>query len=299
MAELEAFISIIIARGAYAAKGLELSTLWSSIWGPSFFTQTMARNIYFSNEWDFSALCEMDSYKKVLCVTNLYMSSCSQQQLDVHLRNTWPINHVNLGSRYKYLVNRFPYFGKEDDLSSDQLLGSYIVLLLLELYLQCGRNVTKDNLFTSLELSWALNDKKTRLVSIVNCTRRKVPLIAKNFKQQLYATYVYKHKDTTLTVYQGKFNNNVILLSSLHPSVNIAANEETPETIQYYNFTQFGVDMMDQMARKHYVKSASRHWPVHVFFNVLDLACINAWILYKEVTGRKIKRMKFILELCK
>ncbi|KAJ8895037.1 hypothetical protein PR048_000361 [Dryococelus australis] len=55
---------------------------------------------------------------------------------------------------------------------------------------------------------------------------------------------------------------------------------------------------MDQMERKYSVKSAPRRWPVHVFFNLLDLAVINAWLLYKEVTGRKIKRRKLIVELC-
>ncbi|KAJ8898298.1 hypothetical protein PR048_003658 [Dryococelus australis] len=55
---------------------------------------------------------------------------------------------------------------------------------------------------------------------------------------------------------------------------------------------------MDQMGRKYSVKLESRRWPVHVSFNVLDLAYINAWIFYKEVTGREIKRRKFILELC-
>ncbi|KAJ8889038.1 hypothetical protein PR048_008532 [Dryococelus australis] len=152
----------------------------------------------------------------------------------------------------KYLVNGFPYLGKEDDRSRS-----------------------------------------------VNRTRREVPPNAKDFKQQLYATYVHKHKDTILTVYQEKVNRNVILLSSLHPSVSIAEIEKkTPETIQYYNATKFGVDIMDQMERQYSVKSVSRHWPVHVFFNMLDLACMNAWTLYEEVTGRKIKSWKFILELC-
>ena len=46
------------------------------------------------------------------------------------------------------------------------------------------------------------------------------------------------------------------------------------------------------------VKSGSRRWPIHVFFNVLDLAAINAWVLYKEVTGVTISRREFILQLC-
>lgn len=49
------------------------------------------------------------------------------------------------------------------------------------------------------------------------------------------------------------------------------------------------------MARKYSSKSASRRWPVQVFFNVLDLAAINAWIIYKETTGIKIKRRDYIL----
>ncbi len=43
-------------------------------------------------------------------------------------------------------------------------------------------------------------------------------------------------------------------------------------------------DVLDQMARKYSVKAAVRLWPVHVFYNILDLAGINAWILYREVT---------------
>ncbi|KAJ8875573.1 hypothetical protein PR048_023469 [Dryococelus australis] len=126
----------------------------------------------------------------------------------------------------------------------------------------------------------------------INRTRREVPPTAKNFKLQLFSTHVYKHKDTTLIGDNKekpikKYMNS---LSSLHPSVNIAENEKSPEAIQYFNTTKFGVDIMDQMARKYSVKSLPRYWPVNVFFNVLNLACINSWILYKDVTGRNIRR---------
>ncbi|GBN10191.1 hypothetical protein AVEN_200654-1 [Araneus ventricosus] len=46
-------------------------------------------------------------------------------------------------------------------------------------------------------------------------------------------------------------------------------------------------------------KSGTRRWLMHVFFNVLDISAINAWILYKEVTGKKkLSRRNFILQLC-
>ena len=51
------------------------------------------------------------------------------------------------------------------------------------------------------------------------------------------------------------------------------------------------------MARKYTVKASSRRWPLQIFFNVLDLAAINAWILYKETTGIQIQRKQFLFQL--
>ena len=73
---------------------------------------------------------------------------------------------------------------------------------------------------------------------------------------------------------------------------------KTAESIEFYNKTKFGVDVMDQMARKYSTKSSSRRWPLQVFFNILDLAGINAWILYKETTGEKISRKNFLKNIC-
>ena len=84
----------------------------------------------------------------------------------------------------------------------------------------------------------------------------------------------------------------------MHPDVKIQDNpKKFPATIAYYNSTKYGVDIVDQMASKFSVKAGSRRWAVHVFYNILDLAAINAWILYKEVTKKKISRRNFLLQL--
>ena len=59
--------------------------------------------------------------------------------------------------------------------------------------------------------------------------------------------------------------------------------KEIPQEIN--NSTKFGVDVLDQMARKYTVNAATSRWPVQFFCNILDLAAINAHILYKLVTG--------------
>ena len=89
-----------------------------------------------------------------------------------------------------------------------------------------------------------------------------------------------------------------VLLSSLHQTVgNRDSTKKIPDTVEFYNATKFGVHVIDQMARTYSVKAASKRWPVQVFYNILDLARISAWILFKEVTGNTITRRDFLLQL--
>lgn len=88
------------------------------------------------------------------------------------------------------------------------------------------------------------------------------------------------------------------MLSSRHKSIRVEkSNKRLPETIKFYNSTKFGVDMTDQMARKYNVKCKCHRWLMRVFYNILDLAGINAWVLYKETTGENISRKDFLFQL--
>lgn len=92
---------------------------------------------------------------------------------------------------------------------------------------------------------------------------------------------------------------NVLALNSLYSNnIEIGIDKkEKPKTITYYNHTKYGVDVVDQMAIQCSTKSASRRWPLQAFFNILDMVGINAWILYKEVTGCQISGQTFLLQL--
>lgn len=139
------------------------------------------------------------------------------------------------------------------------------------------------------------------MVGTANKKRRWLPATAKlkNPKLPLYHTNVYLGPNrTTLSLYQCKRNKIVSVLSSLHRSVKITnSSKKKPNTIHYYNQTKYGVDVADQMAKKYSTKAASRRWPVQVFYNILDLAAINAWIIHKNVTGKNKPRFNFLLEL--
>ncbi|XP_014487368.1 PREDICTED: piggyBac transposable element-derived protein 3-like, partial [Dinoponera quadriceps] len=202
--------------------------------------------------------------------------------------------------RSKYLVNGFPYLGKDETRGLNIPLSEFVVTKLAEPYLGCGRNITTDNFFTSISLAKKLLANKTTLVGTIRANRKELPEIAKAKKDKMtrFSTKLYKSENCTLTIYKSKPNKKVLLLSSKHKNMIIEKNTKLlPETVTFYNSTKYGVDILDQMAQKYSVKAGSRRWPLQVFYNILDLAAINAWILYKETTHVNISRKYFIFQL--
>ena len=129
-----------------------------------------------------------------------------------------------------------------------------------------------------------------------------VPPLIKALQQSRYSSKLLQTKSdnnqaTTLTVYQCKQNKNVGIPSTLHISVMVdTTTKKKPETVTFYNKTKCSVDIADQMARQYTVKAGTLLWPVAVFYNILDLACINACVLYKKKTGGIISRRNFVFQ---
>ena len=51
------------------------------------------------------------------------------------------------------------------------------------------------------------------------------------------------------------------------------------------------------MARQNTVKAGTQRWRVVVFYNILDLACINAYVFCKKKTVDAISRRNFMFQL--
>ena len=88
------------------------------------------------------------------------------------------------------------------------------------------------------------------------------------------------------------------LLSTMHNAPSTDNTEKKkPLVIHFYNKNKVGVDGFDQMARQYTTHSASRRWPLAVWTKVLDIASLNAWIIFRKTTGSKVSRRDFILDL--
>lgn len=331
--ELEAMIAIMYARGVFCAKGVSLNELWSRSWGPNFIRDKMTRDRFrelirflrFDEKSSRAQRIPADKFALISEIWNKFVENClrcyrpcenitvDEQLLPSKARCKFTQFMPNKPDKYglkfwiaadvesKYICNAFPYLGKEEGRPDNQPLGEYVVLRLMGPFLNQGRNVTTDNFFTSLELAKKLEQKKTSLVGTMNKIRREIPNCLKKNSSDLHSTTILKKTDKpecTLTVYQGKKNKNVIILSTLHPEVAVSKEgKKKPETVTFYNATKYGVDIVDQMIRKYSTKVACRRWPMHVFYNILDMAAINAWIIYNQVTKNNLKRKAFILQL--
>lgn len=331
-AKLYAFFAILYARGAYEAKNIDIALLWNKKWGPPFFSNTMSRHdfteimrfIRFDDRNQRSQRLQTDKfamisevwYKFIDNSQNCYKPgpyiTIDEQLFPTKARCRFtqymPNKPDKFGIKFwlasdvrsKYIINGFPYLGKDESREPSVPLGEFVTMKLAKPYVGCGRNITTDNFFTSLPLATKLLAKKTTIVGTIRANRKELPRLAKlkNDDMALFSTKLYRSNNCMLTVYKAKPRKKVLILSSMHNSVQIEKNNaRTPETIQLYNSTKFGVDVTDQMARNYSVKSKSRRWPLQVFFYILDLAGINAWVLYKETTGGEITRQEFLFQL--
>ncbi|XP_028818641.1 extracellular calcium-sensing receptor [Denticeps clupeoides] len=191
----------------------------------------------------------------------------------------------------KYICDVLPYLGKDPSRSIGERLSKNVVMRLIEPFLDKGRNVTTDNFFTSLSLAQKLLSRKTTILGTVNKIRREIAQSARQTDCSVAAT---------LTVYSAKRNKTVYVLSSMHSVVQTDdTTKRKPNTVTLYNTTKCGMDVMDQILREYTVRRGTRRWPVVVFYNMIDMAALNAHVLYQACTRKQERRVDLLVELAR
>lgn len=103
----------------------------------------------------------------------------------------------------KYILNGFPYTGKDEQRQRDTSHGEAVVLQLINPYFTGCYNVTCDNFFTGLDLAVSLKEKNITLVGTANKKRR-------------WLTETAKKKDPKLPLYDSNIYIWVRTLLRLH-----------------------------------------------------------------------------------
>lgn len=205
----------------------------------------------------------------------------------------------------RYVLNILPYAGKPDD-GQREPAGSAqrLVHKLVLPYKGSGRNVTMDRFYTSVELAEDLLKDKLTIVGTMNASRRDIPdkMRPNKIRAELSSSFIFT-RDLTMVSYVPKKNKSVILLSSMHHAKEISNEDHRkPEIILFYNSTKGGVDIVDQMVRHYSCRVKTRRWPLALFMNCLDIAGVNALLIWlcKEPSWNATKshrRRLFLREL--
>ena len=196
-----------------------------------------------------------------------------------------------------YALIAIAYAGKEGD-QVHRNLGQDIVLRLLEPYYETGRDVCTDNFFTSYNLAKLLLEKSLTIFGTIRNHRREIPHSLNNRMELYSSTFLYNHDDgVCLVAYQAKRNKKpVVLLSSTHTNSSVTADEcKKPLMILDYNQRKGGVDMFDENLEEFSCRRKTVKWPLLFFYNMLDAAANNSYILLKK-SGRYSKSKKAFLK---
>lgn len=209
-------------------------------------------------------------------------------------------------ARTNYVYNAYIYCGKDSDcLGMDDSLKKFTkptqsILRLSKPIFKSNRNITADNWFSSIEVVSELKKNGLTYVGTVNKNKRDIPKeFLPNKSREVQSTLYGFTKDITLMSHVPKKGKAVVLLSSMHHSKEIDPETQKPEIIALYNRTKGGVDSLDEKCTVYSCSRRTRRWPMAIFYRLLDMSTVNAFILYQSSKDPIMNRMQFLKELAK
>ncbi|GFT19968.1 piggyBac transposable element-derived protein 3 [Nephila pilipes] len=117
--------------------------------------------------------------------------------------------------------------------------------------------------------------------------------------------FVGNYNDVEMSVTAWKDNKTVILASTFageKPLGKVMRYDKKtknrveiirPHVIEEYNKHMKGVDLLESIIARHKILMKSKKWYMTIFFHLLDLVIVYAWLQYKIVeTDKKSKNKK-------
>lgn len=334
--ELQTFIGLLILAGVYRGRREPIIHLWNQERGRPTFSLAMARNRFqqitralrFDSRETRLERRQRDKMAPIRDIHDKLAARCrasykpgTQLCVDEQLvvfrgRCPFKVYIPSKPGRYgmkvwmccdvetSYVCNFELYTGKTGRTpEKDQAMR--VVLQMMSPFQGSGRGCTGDNFFTSDALACALLQRLLSYCGTVRKNRRFLPPALLNVKSRQVNSSVFAFFDhMTLVSYIPKKGKNVILLSTQHHNgeVHNERQDKKPEIILHYNRTKGAVDTLDQMVRTYSCQRKSRRWPMVFFQNLIDIAALNAYVVFSSVNtdyniGKPQRRRLFLEEL--
>lgn len=205
----------------------------------------------------------------------------------------------------------------ENRLADEPDLGSssnVVVRLVRNVPRNLNYKVYFDNYYTSIPLLVYLSTKG--IFSLGTVRRNRIPdcklpndVEVKKWARGQSCEFVSEVDGISVTPVAWKDNRAVNLLSTFVGEMpketverfdkksNKKVSVECPKIIKQYNKHMGGVDLLDGLIGRHKITMRSRKWYFRLFYHLIDLITVNAWLLYKRTKGDTMKLSKFCEEI--
>lgn len=159
-----------------------------------------------------------------------------------------------------------------------------VVKDLVEPFTDKWHEVTADNLFTTDELAEELWAKKTLYTGTMRSNKRCIPPAFLNTKgREPNSAMTGFNGQKSLTSYFERKGKKPVLLLTTKKFEHSLETSGKPEVVKFYNHTKGGVDIGDQLTRNTTVQRRSRVWTKKIFFEMVDVACLNAYKMFTSL----------------
>ncbi|XP_033230174.1 uncharacterized protein LOC117181518 isoform X2 [Belonocnema kinseyi] len=162
-----------------------------------------------------------------------------------------------------------------------------------------NRNLTIGSWYTSYSLARALLRKKITSIGTVSKNKPEVPLeFSPNRKKAVGSSVFGFREDATMVSYVPKPNRSVILLSTMNLANIVDEKSKKPLIALHYDMSKGAVDAVDMLCKAYFVDRDTSQWPLALFFTLLNIASVNAQILYESNREDcRVIRKKFLKNL--
>lgn len=164
-----------------------------------------------------------------------------------------------------------------------------------------------DNFYTSIPLLHYLAKQGIYSLGTIQRNRLgkncKIPT-QKDYNKEavLRGTYeeqVATYEGVDISVTCWKDNKQVVLASTYvgaEPAESVSRYDKKqkrtidipcPKIVKDYNAHMGGVDLMDSFLGRYRIRIKSRKWYIRLFYHMIDMAAINAWVLYKKANKNR------------
>lgn len=230
-----------------------------------------------------------------------FRGNCSFRQYIPNKPNKYGIKIFALSDSHMFYTSHMEvYVGKQPEgpFQKETTAKSVVERLSQHIY-GTNRNVTTDNWFTSMELAESLKEKKLTLLGTIRKNKRQLPLeFVQNTGRPSGSSMFGFCNNTTLVSFIPKKGKNVLLISTMHFGDDIDPRTNKPEMIMTYNDTKGGVDMVDKLCAQYNCARGTRRWPMVPFYSMLNVAGINAFVIYNgNNPDSTTPRKEFLLKL--